>query len=76
MTDLSFWTKFTQKRYSQSKTEQPVQELQTFVFYLVKVHSTVAFGHFQDLKNLIILNILKEKLVISCLLGSFYLKLV
>ena len=42
MTGLSFWTKFTQKRYSQSKTEQPVQELQTFVFYLVKIHSTVA----------------------------------
>ena len=32
--------------------------------------------YFEDLKNLIILNILKEKLVMSCLLGSFYLKII
>ena len=73
---LSFWTKFTQKRYFQLKTEQAVQGLQAFAFCVVNVNSTVVFKHFQDLKDLIILNILKEKLVMSCLLGSFYLKIV
>ena len=36
----------------------------------------VVFKHFEDLKNLV-LNILKEKfrkLMISCLVGSFYIK--
>ena len=73
---LSFWTKFTQKRYFQLKTEQAVQGLQAFAFCVVNVNSTVVFKHFEDLKDLIILNILKEKLVMSCLLGSFYLKIV
>ena len=73
---LSFWTKFTQKRYFQLKTEQTVQGLQAFAFCVVNVNSTVVFKHFEDLKDLIILNILKEKLVMSCLLGSFYLKIV
>ena len=73
---LSFWTKFTQKRYFQLKTEQAVQGLQAFDFCVINVHSTVVFKHFEDLKYLIILNILKEKLVMSCLLGSFYLKIV
>ena len=72
---LSFWTKFTQKRYFQLKTEQAVQGLQAFAFCVVNVNSTVVFKHFEDLKDLIILNILKEKLVMSCLLGSFYLKI-
>ena len=73
---LSFWTKFTQKRYFQLKTEQAVQGLQAFAFCVVNVNSTVVFKHFEDLKDLIVLNILKEKLVMSCLLGSFYLKIV
>ena len=73
---LSFWTKFTQKRYFQSKTEQAVQELQEFVFWVVNVNSTVVFKHIENLKDLNILNILKEKLVMSSILGSFYLKIV
>ena len=73
---LSFWTKFTPKMYLQLKTEQAVQGLQAFAFCVVNVNSTVVFKHFEDLKDLIILNILKEKLVMSCLLGSFYLKIV
>ena len=56
-TILCIWTKFTQKRYFQSKTEQGVQELQAFSFYVVNVNSTVVFKHFKDLKGLIILNI-------------------
>ena len=35
---LSFWTKFTQKRYFQSKTEQAVQGLQVFAFCVVNVN--------------------------------------
>ena len=54
---LSFWTKFTQKRYFQSRTEQAVQGLQAFACYWVNVNSTVVFKHFEDLKDLIILNI-------------------
>ena len=73
---LSFWTKFTQKRYFQLKTEQAVQGLQAFAFCVVNVNSTVVFKHFEDLKDLIILNILNEKLVMPCLVGSFYLKIV
>ena len=68
---LIFWTKFTQKRYFLSKTEQAVPGLQTFAF-----NSTVVFKHLEDLKDLIIFNILKEKMVMFCLLGSFYLKIV
>ena len=73
---LSFWTKFTQKRYFQLKTEQAVQGLQAIAFCVVNVNSTVAFKHYEDLKDLIILNISKEKLVASSLLGSFYVKIV
>ena len=54
---LSFWTKSTQKRYFQSKTEQAFQGLQTFSFYAVSVNSTVVFKYFENLKDLIILNI-------------------
>ena len=39
----------------------------------VCLNSTIVFKHFEDLKELIIL---KEKFVMSCLLGSFYLKIV
>ena len=66
---LNFWTKFTQKRYFQLKTEQAVQGLQAFSFCVVNVNSTVVFKHFEDLKDLIILNILKD--VLSS--GLFYL---
>ena len=57
------------------KTEQAVQGVEAFAFCVVNFNSTVIFKHFEDLKDLSILNILKEKLVISCLLGS-YLKIV
>ena len=67
---MIFWIKFAQKGIS-SWTEQAVQGLQAFVFYVVKVNSAVVFKHFENLKDLIILNILKEKLVMSCLRGSF-----
>ena len=39
------------------------------------VNSTVVFEHFENFKKLI-LKILMEKLVISCLQDSFYLKIV
>ena len=76
LTILSFWTNFTQKGYFQLKTEQVLQGLQAFAFCIVNVNLTVVFKNFEDLKYLIVLNILKEKLVISCFLGSFYLKIV
>ena len=60
----------------QSKTEQAVQGLQVFAFCVVNVNSTVVLKHFENLNDFIILNILKEKLVMPCLLGSFYLKVV
>ena len=43
------------------KTKQVFQGLQASEFCVVNVNSTVVFKHFEDLKNLIILNILKEK---------------
>ena len=58
------------------KTEQAVGGLQAFAFCDVNVNSTFVFKHFEDLKDLIILNILKEKLVMSCFLGAFHLKIV
>ena len=73
---LSFWTNFTQKRYFHLKTEQAVQGLQTFSFCVVNINSTVVFKHYEDLKDFIILNILKEILVMSRLLGSFYPKII
>ena len=51
--------------YFQSKTEQGVQGLQAFAFCIVKINSTLVFKQLEDLKDLIILNILKEKLVAS-----------
>ena len=65
-----------QKRYFQLKTEQVAQGLQEFAFCVVSLNSAVVFTHFEDLKYLIILNILKEKLVMPSLLGSFYLKII
>ena len=56
-TILCIWTKLTQKRYFQSKTEQGVQELQAFSFYVANVNSAVVFKHFKDLKSLLILKI-------------------
>ena len=79
---LSFWTKYTEKKVFpvENRTSSPrtcfLCSKQAFAFCVVDVNSTVVFKHFQDLKDLIILNILKEKLVMSCLLGSFYLKIV
>ena len=72
---LCFWTNLPKKRYFQLKTEQVVQELLAFAFSVVNINSSVVFKHFEDLKDLI-LNILKEKLVMSCFLGSFHLKIV
>ena len=60
---LSFWTKFTQKRYFQLKTEQAVLGLQSLAFCVVSVNSAAVLKHFEYLKDLIILNILKERLV-------------
>ena len=45
------------------KTEQAVQGLQAFAFCVVNINSTVVFKHFEDLKNLIILNISKVKMI-------------
>ena len=67
---------YPKKRHFQLKTEQAVQWLQAFAFCVVNVNSTVVLKHFEDLKDLIILNILNKKLGMSCLLGSFYLKIV
>ena len=57
------------------KNEQAVQGIKAFAFCAVNVNSAVVFKHFEDLKELIILNILKEKLVMFYLVGSFYIKL-
>ena len=46
---------------SSSKTEQVVQGQQAFAFRVVNVNWTVVFQHFEDLKDLIILKILKKK---------------
>ena len=58
---LSFWAKFTQKRYFQLKKEQIIQVLQAFVFCVVNFYSNLVSKYFEDLKDLIILNILKDK---------------
>ena len=58
------------------KTEQAVQGLQAFAFCVENVNSIVVFKYLRDLNDLIILNILKEKLVMSCLLGSFHVNIV
>ena len=38
----------------QSKTEQAVQRLQAFAFWVINVNSALFFKHFEDLKDLII----------------------
>ena len=65
---------FSKKYFHLKTTISP--RLQAFAICVVNVNSTVVFKHFEDLKNLITLNILKEKLIMSCLLGSFYFKIV
>ena len=55
--------------------KQAVKGLQEFVFCVVKVNLMVVFEHFEGLKNLITLNILKEKLAMSCPWVLFTLKL-
>ena len=55
------------------KTGQAVQGQQAFVFCVVKVNSTVDFKHFEDQTSHYFEH-LKETLVISCPLGSFYFK--
>ena len=82
LTILIFWTKLAPKapvenRFKVNMDRFKVQGLQAFAFYVVNVNSTVVFEHSEDLQNFITLNILKEKLVIFCLLGFFfYLKIV
>ena len=53
------------------ETEQAVQGPQVFAFWVVNVNSTVVFKHFDDVRDFIFLNILKQKLVVSYLLASF-----
>ena len=81
LTILIFWTKLAPKapvenRFKVNMDRFKVQGLQAFAFYVVNVNSTVVSKHFEDLKDLIILNVLKEKLVMTCLLSSCYLKIV
>ena len=64
---------FPKKGYFQFKTEA-VQELEAIALCVAIVNSTVVFKHFEDLKDLIIWKILKEKLVMSYLLVLFILK--
>ena len=45
--------------------KQTVQGQQVLAFCIVNVNSTVVLKHFEDLEDLIILNILKEELVMS-----------
>ena len=66
---------YPKKSYFQLKIEQAVQGLQAFAFCCSKCWFNYCFKHFEGLKDLLILNILKEKLVMSFLLGSFYLKI-
>ena len=54
---------YPQKSYFQLKTEQAIQGLQAFAFCVVNVNSTVVFKHFEDLKDLIILNTSKVKMI-------------
>ena len=68
---LSFCTKFPQKKVFPVENRTMSPRNTSLCIYIVNVNSTVVFKHFEDLKDLIILSILKEKLVMSCLLGSF-----
>ena len=64
---------YTKKVFQvENKTSSP----RTTSVFVVNVNSTVVFKHFEDSKDLTVLNIFKEKLAMSCLLGSFYLKFV
>ena len=72
---LSFWTKFTQKRYFQSKTEQAVQWLQAFAFCVVNIKSAVVFKHYEDLKDLIIWTFWKKNWLCLASWALFILKL-
>ena len=54
---------YSQKSYFQLKTEQAIQGLQAFAFGVVNVNSTVVFKHFEDLKDLFILNTSKVKMI-------------
>ena len=47
------------KRVFPVENRTAVQGLQAFAFCLATINSTVVFEHFEDLRNLIILNILK-----------------
>ena len=42
----------------------------------MNVNLMVVFEYFDDLRSLIILNILKEKLVVFYIVGSFYLDII
>ena len=58
--NLQFWIfapNLPKKRYSQLKTEQAVLGLQASTFCVINFNSTVVFKHFEDLRDLIILNI-------------------
>ena len=72
---MNFRAKFTQERYFQSTTEQAVQGLEAFAFCVVSVNSTVVFKRFEDLKDLIVLSILKTKWLYLASWALFILKL-
>ena len=67
---LSFWTKFTQERYFQLKTEQAVQGLQALAFCVVNVNLTAVFKHFEDLEDLIILSISKVRMISKVIISN------
>ena len=69
-----FGPNLPKKGISSWKQNKQSKDYKRLLFRVVNINSTVVFKHFEDLKDIIILNILKEKLVMSCLLGSFYLK--
>ena len=73
---LSFWAKFTQKRYFQSKTEQAVLGLKAaYAFCVVNINSTVVFKYFEDLIDLIIWTFWKKNLLCFASWVLFILKL-
>ena len=47
---LSLWTKFTQKRYFQSKTQQAVQGLQLYAFCVINVKTLIQLLFLNSLK--------------------------
>ena len=72
---LSFWTKFTQKRYLQLKTEQAVQGLEAFAFCVVNVNLAVVFKHFEDIEDLIFWTFWKKNWLCLAAWALFILKL-